>query len=164
MNIKTAAWDQSCCFLIFSFSTCGQPSCLCRGSAKGCVCASSSSSWASSVVWIFYVFKGNEFLMTFLPSILNPLTKTDFLEEKYEPSVYFSCYVGQDIPPPNYGRKVCRTAFYNYLTFSMFATILGHGGWRQEGGRNWSGRGGDIDFGSRGGGRTLGFRRGEGGG
>ena len=30
-------------------------------------------------------------------------------------------------------------------------SILGHGGWRQEGGRNRSGRGGDIDFGSRGG-------------
>ncbi len=28
--------------------------------------------------------------------------------------------------------------------------ILGHGGWRQEGGRNRSGKGGDIDFGSRG--------------
>ena len=29
--------------------------------------------------------------------------------------------------------------------------ILGHGGWLQEGGRNWAGRGGDIDLSSRGG-------------
>ena len=34
-------------------------------------------------------------------------------------------------------------------------TILGHGGWLQEGGRNWAGRWGDIDFSSRGGGKNF---------
>ena len=45
---------------------------------------------------------------------------------------------------------------------SRVTTILRHGGWLQEGGRNWAGRRGNIDFISRGG-RTLCSRRGEGG-
>ncbi len=38
----------------------------------------------------------------------------------------------------------------NKVKFTMVAIILEHGGWLQEGGKNWAGRGG-IDFSSRGG-------------
>ncbi len=53
---------------------------------------------------------------------------------------------------------------FSFVLLSLYCTaacILEHGGWRQEGNR--SGRGGGIDFCSRGWGRILSSKRGKGG-
>ena len=68
-----------------------------------------------------------------------------------------------------FGRKISSSVHYCRWVhcfkgfFTALCSILGHGGWLQEGGRNCTGKGrGGIEFRSGGGGGTFGFRRGEG--